>query len=116
MRLPTATPKQQQNEVAREFSERIYQAYQAGQTVDIPVTVHTYTDVQAKISWGLGRFWRSRGFRVCTKTTADRAYLSVWLERITASRPDGRRQRRNSIGCSRKRCRCGDEHEDSMDG
>lgn len=79
MRLPAFTAKQQQQEDARAFHERLWDCYLSGQEVILTAPLgSTAKRLQLKTSHNLRDFWGSRGYALKTKQIgSDR--LQVWI-------------------------------------
>jgi hypothetical protein len=81
MRLPARTKGQMQFEDARTFHEALWATYQQGGRMAWPATEDTIASrkiYQQQMNYA--DFWHSRGYRMRSKLTKDRAFLELWLE------------------------------------
>lgn len=92
MRLPAVTKEHQQNEDSRQWHERLWAAHEANQMVYVSVTPETVQREQLRISSNTRTFWSARGYRIRTRTTADKRAVVVWLEPMPRPIGRGRRQ------------------------
>ena len=83
MRLPTVTQGQERYENARALNERLYQTTLQGVPFGVPITKLNWRAVQAEMSANTHRFWYARGYRIRTRTDAEKTTLTVWLEKGT---------------------------------
>lgn len=95
MRLPAITVQQRQHEDSRQRHEELYQAFLDGTRVQRPITPDTWIEDQNATSANARAFWRTRGFRIRTKTNAEKTVMDVWLE---ATDPQPVRIRREHVG------------------
>ena len=86
MRLPTVTQWQERYEDARALNERLYQTLLQGVPFGVPITKLNWRVVQAEMSANTHRFWYARGYRIRTRTDAEKTTLTVWLEPKPATR------------------------------
>lgn len=80
MRLPVVTPGQKRVEEARQFSERLYQAFKDGKRLQVRVDADDYVRQRLALSSNVRNFWNQRGFRLRTSVHQDRSLVTVWLE------------------------------------
>lgn len=82
MRLPAISVRQQQAEDARCFHETLWKAHQKEKPLIVPHDGEPggASRVIKKLSWGLGDFWKRRGFWMRCQQTEDKAAVRVWLQ------------------------------------
>ena len=86
MRLPAITNGQKHVEDSRAFNERLYAAFLAGVPIELPITKLNWREEQSRVSGNSHKFWNARGFRVRTRSDAEKTTLTVWLEQGSARR------------------------------
>lgn len=84
MRLPAINHEQKRHEASRQWCEELYQAFQDGRRLAVPITRETAWRTQNRISANTRQFWSTRGFRIRTSSDTMKTILSVWLEQKIA--------------------------------